>query len=68
MRALAVGLLRDDPEAGVQMLLDLPQGRDGLQNELSQWMQRDPRNARRWVAATEVLSNEEKQQLLTPRP
>ena len=68
VRALAVGLLRDDPEAGAQMLLDLPQGRDGLQNELSQWMRRDPRNARRWVSATAFLTNEEKQQLLTPRP
>ena len=68
VRALAVGLLRDDPEGGAQMLLDLPQGRDGLQNELSQWMQRDPPNARRWVAATAFLTNEERQKLLTPRP
>jgi len=68
VRALAAGLMQDDPHTSAQMLLELPAGHDSLRAQLAQWLERDPRYARRWVTATALLTSEEKQQLLAPHP
>jgi hypothetical protein len=66
VRALAVAMFREDPDASAQMLLDLPQGHGDLKSELGQWLERNPRAARRWIGATATLTPEDKQELLTP--
>ena len=67
-RALGAGLFKEDPEAAAGVLLSLPDGSTQLRESVAEWFKKDPHEARRWVAATEVLTPEERQQILAARP
>lgn len=60
VRTMATNLFREDRDASISLLRELPDGASCLANELQQLLESDRREATRWIRSTPLLSDDEK--------